>query len=298
MRKHIKILYITFILLFIFYLINATSIIVHIFGNEQKIYKDTNIPFAKKDTVYFTIDRINIFDEILENISFYGWAFCETKQANLDKDVWILLKSEKYCYYVKASIMEREDVYDVFYNSKTIFGKNHGFICEFSSLAMKNGIYKLYIYCKENEENYGSVDTGLMFKKDSQGINKYSWQSSPRDVSETTSDGNIESYIDSSFFTDEGYLEISGWAFVEGLDATNQSVYVRLKYDDGTKMTYDTLSISRPDVGTAFNNELYNNSGFRAKIPADKVQDENVKIEILISNGGYIYIASDPLSSK
>jgi len=75
MRKHIKILYITFILLFIFYLINATSIIVHIFGNEQKIYKDTNIPFAKKDTVYFTIDRINIFDEILENISFYGWAF-------------------------------------------------------------------------------------------------------------------------------------------------------------------------------------------------------------------------------
>jgi hypothetical protein len=66
---------------------------------------------------------------------------------------------------------------------------------------------------------------------------------------------------------------------------------VRLTYEDGNSVTYDTQSISRPDVVTAYKSQLYNKSGFTAIIPKDELQDGNIQIDVLVKNGDSIYLA-------
>ena len=192
----------------------------------------------------------------------------------------------------KNELKRRDDVFDAFKEQYKIKGSYHGISSNVSTVGVKTGIYKLYIYCKENEDNYGLVDTGIMIRKDNRGIRQYAWYSSELySFVETISNRNVESAIDSASVTEDSFRVI-GWAFVPDLDTANQSVYVRLTFDDGTKVTYDTQNISRPDVGIAYENDLYNNSGFMAVIPGDKLKGGGIKIEILVKNEGNVYLSS------
>jgi len=67
-------------------------------------------------------------------------------------------------YEVDASIIDRFNLNQL-YGDKGIVGINHGFITRFSPLKMENGIYKLYIYCYENDNTIGFMDTNRTFEK-------------------------------------------------------------------------------------------------------------------------------------
>ena len=193
-----------------------------------------------------------------------------------------------------VNLMSRPDVVQA-YKDINIRGVFHGFSETLSTVGVKNGIYKIYIYCKENEENYGLVYTGEMLKKDSNGISPYSWISSKSNITETEIWENSKYVIDSISFTKEGNMQITGWAFVEGKNTLSQHVYVRLTYANGESETYNTESVQRFDVGNAYKSDLYNNSGFKAIIPSEVIVDGDIKIEILIETDGNVYL--DPYVS-
>lgn len=248
----------------------------------------------QKNIVNYSIDVVNIYNDFKQNVAIQLWAYCETKKDNSNKEIYVILapdKSNNIAYKITGLSVTREDVYASHANMKDIKSMNHGLQCEFSALSLKNGIYKLYLYCKENDENYGLVDTGLMLKKDGKGISKYTWQSTLSRISSPVEDLQAKSSLDSANITAEGYLQIVGWSFVDGFDTTNQSVYIRLSNEDGTTATYNTQSVSRPDVGKAYKNDIYNESGFKAVIPIDMLPAGDIKIEILVENDGNIYKA-------
>lgn len=288
--KKKKVIYIAIWIIFILYLISANKIIASIKDNNVTEVS-TRIDELKKDTVLHSIE-VNFQEGIFGSFDYIGWAFCETNFDNTNKEVWIILANDKKTYMYKNELKRRDDVFDAFKEQYKIKGSYHGISSNVSTVGVKTGIYKLYIYCKENEDNYGLVDTGIMIRKDNRGIRQYAWYSSELySFVETISNRNVESAIDSASVTEDGFRVI-GWAFVPDLDTANQSVYVRLTFDDGTKVTYDTQNISRPDVGIAYENDLYNNSGFMAVIPGDKLKGGGIKIEILVKNEGNVYLSS------
>ena len=288
-RKRIS--YILFCIVFILILFFSNKIIV-LFLKHNFVKATEDIGNYKKDDVHFFIDSFNSHTDIFDSFNLIGWVFCETPLSNDNKEIWVILENDKGTYKTKIDLIPRRDLLGAFENDYDIKGMNHGFSGFLSTVGVKKGIYKLYLYCKENNESYGIVDTGIMLKKDSRGISQYTWESTLANISSPVEDIQAESSLDSANITAEGYLQIVGWSFVDGFDAADQSVYIRLSNDDGTTATYSTKSVLRPDVCTAYKNDLYNNSGFKAVIPEAEVPDGDIKIEVLVENGGNIYLAS------
>lgn len=74
---------------------------------------------------------------------------------------------------------------------------------------------------------------------------------------------------------------LRGWAFIEGEDAFNSTIFVEVTDISDQVFILLADSIQRPDVATYFNCDLYSHSGFYCKIPNYK----NInKIRILIIN--------------
>lgn len=291
MKKGKKIIvYIIIWIIFVVTLIFSNKIIILLKGNNL-IKTFNNIENYKKNAVYYAIDVIDIKNDIFDSFNFRGWAYCETQKENKAKSVFLILTNESNTYSKELNLTNRGDISLAFGENQKVKGDLHGVNGKFSTIDVENGIYSIYIYCKENDENYGLVDTGLMLKKDGKGISKYTWQSTLSRISSPVEDLQAKSSLDSANITAEGYLQIVGWSFVDGFDTTNQSVYIRLSNEDGTTATYNTQSVSRPDVGKAYKNDIYNESGFKAVIPIDMLPAGDIKIEILVENDGNIYKA-------
>ncbi len=287
-----KLFYIIFCIIFLITLLFSNRIIILLLKNNF-IETTVSIVNLKKDDVDFCIDDLNCHTDIFDSFNLDGWAFCETLIDNDNKEVYAFLINDKNIYRTKMELMRRDDIARIFGEKQRVRGRFHGFSELMSTVGVKNGIYELYLYCKENDENFGLVNTGIMLKKEAHGMSKYTWVSTLSNISSPVEDKQARNSIDSVNITTEGYLQIVGWSFIDGLDASDQSVYVRLSYDKGTTTTYSTQSVLRRDVGKVFKNDLYNNSGFKAVMPADEVPDGDIMIEVLVENGGKIYLASN-----
>lgn len=213
------VIYFVMLLLFFFLLIYSTRI-VSLFIPNSVIKKNIDIELLKKDKVNYCFDSIEYYGDFLDSIYFAGWAFGETFNDNKEKEIWFVFESEESIYIFKNEVAS-SNIYKVFTGTYNIRGNNHRFYSTVSTTVMKNGFYKLYIYCKENDENYGLVDTGLMLKKDAKGISEYKWESTKTNISTHVEHLKAKSNLDSAI-TAEGYLQINGWSFVDGFDTTNQ----------------------------------------------------------------------------
>ena len=289
MNKTKKISYIIIWVVFIVLLLFSNTIVASFRKNNME-RTHIKIEEFKKDQVYYAVDEIDFKNDIFDSFIFKGWVYCETNKENNEKTASILLANDNQRYIKALNLSKRTDVTQAFKEKYKIRGSYHGIQGVFSTVGVKNGIYNVYIYCRENNENYGLVDTGMKLKKDGKGISEYKWESTKTNISTHVEHLKAKSNLDSAI-TAEGYLQINGWSFVDGFDTASQSVYIRLSNEDGTTATYSTQSYYRYDVGTAFKNIIYDKSGFTAIIPKDELQDGNIQIDVLVKNGDSIYLA-------
>lgn len=275
--------------LFILILLFSNNLITSIKGNN--FTKTTDI-FNSSKEVFFSVDEIHFDKDIFGSLIINGWAFCETELDNTNKEIWAVLSNDKNTYKTMIELIERRDVYQVYKGKYKIKNKNHGYFGTFSTIGVKNGIYELGLYCKENDEDYGFTDTGIMIKKRNSSISQYMWQSVQSDLPEISKDKAVQSSIDIVTMNSSKKLEIKGWAFIEGIDTLNQIIYVRLTNSVGESFVYDTKAVFRKDVGIAYNNSLYDNSGFEAVIGEEVSGNGEYIVEILIKNDGKVYLSS------
>jgi len=166
MKKTDKIFYwvitVSFVLLFVF----ANDIILSIPLKETyrlKEVESTKYDEYKRD-FEAKIESFYVKQDIFFTTEFSGYAFIPTNQASKDKTIKLIFVSNNKRYEVDTSIIERFNLRDLFHE-RSIVDINHGFITRFSPIKMENGIYKLYIYCYENDDIIGFMDTNRSFEK-------------------------------------------------------------------------------------------------------------------------------------
>jgi len=171
-NKTNKLIYITFICLFIIYLFNANNIIL-IFDQNEKIEKINFQSLQSNSEAYVNLDSCENIGGLLETVYFQGWAFCETENDNIEKKINLIFKSvdSEDCYKVETKAQLREDVYAFFHEEKKIYNGMTGVECQFSTINIKNGKYRFYVQVVENDINYGLKDMGIIYVKDKNGLN-------------------------------------------------------------------------------------------------------------------------------
>src|SRR4030066_504858 len=161
-------------LLFIVVLIFTTDIVLSI--PLKNMYSLRKIKSNELDNlsseIKYRVDSFIQNQDILFTVEFTGWAFIQSEQEKDNKQIKLVFVSGANQYEVETELQERFDLRAVLQENK-ISGYKHGFMTRFSPLQMKNGIYKLYIFCYENEATSGIVDTGRMYIKTYRDFSEY-----------------------------------------------------------------------------------------------------------------------------
>ena len=155
---------ITILLLLLFVFANDIALAIPLKETYQlkKIELNKYNEFAKNFDL--KIESIYTKQDIFITTEISGYALIQPDQASPNKAIKLVFSSDDKRYEVDASIIDRFNLNSL-YRNKGIVGINHGFITRFSPLKMENGVYKLYIYCYENENTIGFMDTNRYFEK-------------------------------------------------------------------------------------------------------------------------------------
>lgn len=296
-RKKRFLLYLFTMLLLLFWLFSSNLIIANLSGATvpQKIYDTEQLI---KDNVYYGIDTIQTINNLTEWMSVSGWAFVETKNEITNKQVSLVLKKENISYQADCNLFPRSGLREILSDSlKTDIQENIlGFSVDISTIMMEDGIYDLYIYCKENEENYGMAnadyggsDVGIQVEKRGSKLECYAWKSkSQNDLLQITQEELAVGAVDSAEIVDDR-LNIWGWVFVQNKNCDSQNVYLELINDEGQICQYETKSAIRTAVVSEYHNEQYKNCGYRTSIPLGNLPDGQYKMRVLVENNEEIW---------
>lgn len=301
MNKRSKIIYGISMIGLIILLYFSNSVIVHLDKINFKLRKSDMQKYESNSKVYSSLPWIKIYDNMLETIAITGIGGCETEFDNEDKKVKVLLSGEDITYEVDTNLLYSKDVNEQL-NTKNIKGVLNGFSTEFSTLTMKNGRYKVYLYFWENEHNYGLTETDIVIEKTNKGLKQLYTQ--PVNAAEKAKFDDYGIQIDDNVKVvlwnglnnrhNTEYYEIYGITYILGKDTAKQKVFVELTDSHGNKNIYPTLLTEnewmKENVG-----EEYINSYFTVRIATEDIKLEETTMRIIIENEGF-YTSQDLFS--
>jgi len=240
----------------------------------------TNSPYQ----VHYSIDVITVNENLFKDVEVAGWSFIENDSDNENKEVFLIFVSDKRTYQVKLNVFDRGDLPSALPNL-LVPKRNSGFLGSFSLIALKNGVYHLYIYNREDQELCGVADTGRKFLVQN-AVFKEIFISEELKVTkpDELSGLIIRSNIDSCTVSDN-ILNVSGWAFVEGSESAGLTM-VRLTKSNGDELYFSTISVDRPDVVDYFGKSELALSGFKASIPLEGIGTDEFTLRIFFEGVG------------
>lgn len=297
LKKNIIWGYISVLVVFAFWMIFSNTIIISLSGlrNPHKI--STWGDRINKNVNYF-VDAIQPLNSITDSFTIMGWAFVETEEDSPNRYTSVILKSESNCYEIMCENVFRVDVVRTFQNTKMLGSENLGFGTNFSTINIEDGIYNIFIYCKENEVDYGIADTGMQFEKKKDMCEYYKWRSRAIENQLNISEQDSVFHCVDSVIAQDDRIEIWGWIFAENQDCTQQQVYLELTNEDNVVKQYTTKSCSRQDVMNAYKNEKYKESGYAASILSDNIPNGIYNLRILLECGGKVWATDNFILSK
>lgn len=262
-----------FIILWIVLFIFLTPIVSTVSGiNLKSSTVDLDL---KGDQVHYFFNDLYVTESLIPEVVVRGWAFVETTLDNPDKSVKIVFSSPEKAYEIDMDLWDREDL-EYEFEDITIPENRNGFYARFSHLGMDNGLYYLYVYVYENEQDYGIVDTNRIFRKEHRSF----YELEPADAK---AEPSLKYYIDQIDVRRESVF-IKGWTFVEGMDTEDNHVFIEVTAPDGGQSFYKTNKYNRKDVGAAHENELYNRSGFKTSIPFSAFEYGDNALAVIIDH--------------
>lgn len=240
-----------------------------------------------KDEVFYSFYTFEMYSNITRHMDVLGFAFVETEYDSSDREVILFLSNETDTYRIKLPLEYNEIKY-MFPNRKLNNKKNeYKIIGKFSTINIKNGSYKVYVYVKENNHNYGIIDTGRSVKINNNtdtAKNIYYRLNEPVEFDKPFCEGKIDYYIE-NIIPSKNRVYISGYGFLES-DKRKGNTYIGITDKLGNEMYYETFQISRiflEDVYGAYT------SGFRTLIKIKNMNDYEVTSIIIKGNDGKLY---------
>lgn len=282
--------------LFLLYLVTSNKII-YLSNNvdfpiEKIIFDSESLPIDY-NSVHHAIDDLYYISTLHEELFIRGWAFYDVVDSNEKRNIFLIL-SGSTSYQIPLALDRRGDVVN-YYSLPDFYSNNLGFFADFSTITIKNGVYDIYLYVKENEEVAGYIKTDKRIVKDYNGIREWT----PPEPSEVAIPSHLEEneeislFIDSKNLSTTGGLSIQGWSFMEEIETENQNVYLLFTQKNGIQFMYETTSVLRTDVGTAYDNPKYNQSGFSltTTLSPNKYDLESLSFQVVIEEGGVYHLS-------
>lgn len=285
MKKRVQFtVYVLFMCCFLGWLIFSNSIITSFVEETPMKKSDLNLANLQKDIAVGYIDEVAPFNDIFERISIVGWAFVETRHPNSERRISIILRSSDSYYTVDAHSTRwaRRDVLKAYPQAPSAAV---GFGNVFSVLEMKDGLYKAYLSVRENDINYGLIDTNEWYKKEGSHFTKFHWQSESTEQPVSSSAVQTAGYLDIVAKEGDSFV-LKGWITIDGVDASRQTTAVYVTDQSGKTIRYTTQPVERPDVAVHFGNELYRMAGYQAAFPPSDWADGELTAVVCAEHDG------------
>ena len=269
------------------YLLSINDIILKY--NYVDAFEVNRQPFEnyENDIVYNSVLTCINNNDILESIYIEGWSFCESDIDNTNKEVGCLCCNDTDIYICSTEQFINWSGVEQAFLDKRVTNRN-GFEINASTIKMPYGSYDMYIYNKENTQNYGVMPIQYRLIKSKNGVKIDKWTSTRlNDITKKDIIYDAETITQDPKVNEDGTINIDGWIWIENCSSNNQIVYAELSMKNGDVIIYSTLAQTRMDVADAYDNDSYTNSGFSIVLPKDEISDLNEieNINIYIDDG-------------
>lgn len=293
------------VVLLVVWLAASNRIIAAASGAEEPQKVEFRPAEQENKRVYFSLSSITgVGSGLTENYAISMWAFCETKTDNAERSISLFLKNEDTCYELKNEKPDNRiwSIGDAFPTLK-ILHEYIGFEKDFCFINVPDGVYDVYVGCRENDADYGIypftiAGNGIQIVKDGADVSMRSWQSVQTELSVTLAEeGGLESNVDATGIQDDTVI-VQGWCAQGEAKAENAEVYIRLENESGETRLYTTDAALRLIAEGCKGGEADDFYAFGAKIPAREIADGTWNMTLLLEENGRLYAAPNRLFVK
>lgn len=276
--------------LFIIYLSSANYIFNNIIVIEGESRKKNIKTSDAGSHITYNVEFMNEYIIKWKNIAHIrGWAFVNGQSAN-GNHVYLILESENKKYAYNTFTNTRPSVTKVYGVGNNLDLDNSGFYANIPIDAIKDDVYRINLYVKNNNGSYYTLGRDYLTKRN--GMIYLGYVSKNNDFLQNhileCKANNIQAHLDSVKEKDDDMIEVFGWGYIEGVSADNNKTYVVFMSENKEKIyIFDTMLQTRKDVTEFFKNSGLNldNSGFIANIQKNEIESGKYQIGIYIENG-------------
>jgi hypothetical protein len=249
--------------------------------NEAQLHK-VQLPAQTTDM------RYEVYDVLTDSqsIDIIGWAFVDGQDCQ-NRELYVVLKSAQRTYVFDTRVDLRLYLRPIA-EGLVSNAEYSGFRTLIPTRKISDGEYIVGFYIKyRGNETLHYTDRVVTKSQDS--VTTTLITSKLTEVTLPEESGNIAFNITGVSRPGEEhlFLEISGWAFMEGQSTKDSRTYVVLKSDNST-YEFDTIPTFVWGVARQFGNDSswdLDYSGFIARIPEDQLEDGTYQLGIYIAQG-------------
>lgn len=161
MKTRIKGL-LVFILIGVVLLLFSTRLILMLTG--YKLSKEQIDTTVLAQDIAFSIDNINTPKGLLDLVYFNGWAFDKTFPTSLERNISFILKTDGYAHEIPAKTFSMPNIAEYF-EAQNVTSEGLGYTGSFSTIALQDGKYELFIKYWDERNSPAIVFTGRIFVK-------------------------------------------------------------------------------------------------------------------------------------
>jgi hypothetical protein len=248
---------------------------------------------AETTNMRYEID--NIFTEGHSGVEILGWAYVDGQDSQ-NRELYVVLKSAQRTYVFDTKVELRPDLLKIreVYGEELVLNADYsGFRTFIPTRKISNGEYIVGVYIRfylRNRVIEALYYTDRVVIKSQGSVTPALLTSKLVEVTLPEEPGNMQFYvagINEQKDEEQEFVEIRGWAFIEGHSTKDSKTYVVLKSDINTYV-FDTIPKFAWWVALHFGNYYdwdLDYSGFIARIPGDQLQDGTYQLGIYIAKG-------------
>jgi hypothetical protein len=244
---------------------------------------------AETTNMRYEIDDINTDGHSVVGIR--GWAFVDGQDSQ-DRELYIVLKSAHRTYVFDTTGELRPDL--IQNGEGLVLNADYsGFRTLIPTRKIGNGEYIVGFYSRfylRSRVIEGFYYTDRVVIKSQDSVTPALLTSKLAEVTLPEEPGNMQFYVDwikEQKDEKQEFVEIRGWAFIEGYSTKDSRTYVILKSAINTYV-FDTIPKYAwwvaPQFGYYYDRDL-DYSGFIARIPRDQLEDGTYQLGIYIAKG-------------
>lgn len=224
-------------------------------------------------------------------VTIRGWLGKESPSQD-PRDLYLVLKSkdETLVYKVAQANLSRPDVTKALKLDPAI--TDHGFVLTLPLKAISGKTFKVgFIIEDKTGKYYGGINKNLTIPEDGSLPPVVEKGSDPPNMAGQVAVKMENPTAGMNYYFDKveksgDFINVIGWAFLKGMNASSGKIYILLKKDK-ENILFDSRVRVRKDVAKAFPDEKNNldSCGFVSSIPTDNLPKGKYQVGLYLVNG-------------